>query len=968
MKSSYPEKHINEIRHFLSKLQSIQSDKNISSDISKTEELLTNLEELIKEEIKAENKYRRIVENMQDMYFRADLEGNLIMVSPSIKNILGYTPEEAIGNKIAENFYADPEKRLELLDILKEKGEANNYEVNLISKDGRIVPILSNSHFIYDKKGNPTSIEGTITDITKRKKAEHALKESEEKFRTLTNQLPVGVYRTTRDGYFIYFNPALAEMLGYEEKELKQIAVPELYKDGKDREDGIQYLKKHPEGITQREIQLITKQGSVIIVNDHINTVLDDDGNIKYFDGVLEDITERKRTEQALKESEEKFRQLAQTTSTAIMVYQGNKWVYANPAAERISGYSQEQLKTKNFWEFVAPEYQEMIKQRGQKRQKKETVPTGYEFKIITKEGRQRWVYLEGSVMEYQGKPAGLISVIDITEMKNTEKALKEKNKKLQAAEEKLKATNNALKEINKELEKQKEELEIAKNEAEENAAKRNSLLEAIPDMIFVFDKDGYIIDYHAEKREFLYKQPENFLGKKVDEVLPSYLVNLTYEKIEKVLTTGNVEEYEYELKLRNKKFVFESRMVMLNQNSTLAIVRDITETKEAREELIKAKEKAEESDRLKSAFLANMSHEIRTPVNGIVGFTQLLRDQEYSQEEQEEFFDIIDLNSSQLLQIINDIIDISKIEANQLNINEQTFSLNKLMDELYNSYELELQQNNKTHLSVELHKGLTEGEDKIKTDAIRLKQVMSNLLTNAAKFTEKGTIDFGYKLTDGNEFLFFVKDTGIGIPEDKQKVIFDHFRRAHETRASKYGGTGLGLSISKRLVEMLGGKIWVESKENEGANFFFTLTIQRMKTSPESEKENKTTKSYEWDQEKILVVEDDPFCQKFIRELLKSTQAELKFANNGADALKIFRANPDVSIILMDIKLPDKDGLELTSKIRELNKEVPIIATTAYAMENDKKTAIESGCNEYLSKPLNKKTLLQTISKYLNK
>jgi CheY-like chemotaxis protein len=279
----------------------------------------------------------------------------------------------------------------------------------------------------------------------------------------------------------------------------------------------------------------------------------------------------------------------------------------------------------------------------------------------------------------------------------------------------------------------------------------------------------------------------------------------------------------------------------------------------------------------------------------------------------------------------------------------------------------VELKQKNKIHLTVKVNKELKTGEDNIRTDPIRLKQIMTNLLTNAAKFTDNGTIDFGYKLSGEDEFLFFVKDTGIGIPAEKQKIIFNHFRRAHETKASKYGGTGLGLSISRRLVEMMGGKIWVESEENQGAHFFFTLNAKKQEAYPEIEKEDTRLKSYNWNHSKILVVEDDPSSQRFIRETLKSTRANVLFTDNGADAIKNFTANPDTSIILMDIKLPDKDGLEITRKIREINKDVPIIATTAYAMENDKSQAIEHGCNDYLSKPLDKNELLKTMNKYMH-
>jgi signal transduction histidine kinase/ActR/RegA family two-component response regulator len=451
-----------------------------------------------------------------------------------------------------------------------------------------------------------------------------------------------------------------------------------------------------------------------------------------------------------------------------------------------------------------------------------------------------------------------------------------------------------------------------------------------------------------------------------VDDVLPTEIVQLTHQMIREVLEHNQVKEYNYELTIGDKNYIFESRMVPLTKNSTLAIVRDVTERKEAQEALIKAKEKAEESDRLKSAFLANMSHEIRTPINGIIGFTQLLRDQEYTPEERNEFFDIIDLNSKQLLQIINDIIDISKIEANQLIIKKKTFALNQLMDELYNTYRIELSQYSKEHLDLILKKELEDDTDYVFTDMIRLKQIMTNLLGNAIKFTEQGQIEFGYKCTGKNQFIFFVKDTGIGIPKEKQKLIFSHFRRAHESMASKFGGTGLGLSISKKLVEMLGGEIWVESTENRGASFFVHIPIERKAVNASQKEQTTGEPEYQWNEFKIMIVEDNLPSQRFIKEVIKPTHADIILASSSEEALKQFHAHQDINLILMDIKLPDQDGFQTTRAIRQEDKEIPIIATTAYAMETDKKVAIKNGCNDYLAKPINKKELLKTISKYL--
>ncbi|MGM0497420.1 MAG: PAS domain-containing sensor histidine kinase [Bacteroidota bacterium] len=509
---------------------------------------------------------------------------------------------------------------------------------------------------------------------------------------------------------------------------------------------------------------------------------------------------------------------------------------------------------------------------------------------------------------------------------------------------------------IKKEKEKQKQELIEAKEKAEKNEAKSRGLLAAIPDMMFVFDKDGYITDYHAENKDDLYAKPELFLNKKVEDALPPHLAKISREKIKQVIEHKSVEEYEYEITLNNEKHIFDSRMVYLNPGKTLAIVRDITENKQAEQELrkreallnsiinnlpfdfwarnqegicfiqneksienwgnllgkktedydsskelinrwnknnkkafegdivteeyscankhgknlhfqnfvapikdknrvigimglnfdiskrkqherelIKAKEKAEESDYLKSAFLANMSHEIRTPMNAILGFAQLIINQKLSDGEQMEYLNIIYLKTMHLLQIINNIIDLSKIEANQVKIRNQTFPVNQIFKELLEEYKTILQKNNKTNIQLKVPENCIQKEIYIHSDKTRIHQILSILLTNAVKFTEKGYIEFGFH-KGKDQILFYVKDTGIGIPHDKQEVIFHRFRQAEDYSTRRYGGTGLGLSISKSLTKIMGGKIWVESKENEGSCFFFTIPLNKY---PDSETEN---------------------------------------------------------------------------------------------------------------------------------
>jgi CheY-like chemotaxis protein len=393
-----------------------------------------------------------------------------------------------------------------------------------------------------------------------------------------------------------------------------------------------------------------------------------------------------------------------------------------------------------------------------------------------------------------------------------------------------------------------------------------------------------------------------------------------------------------------------------------LAIVRDTTARKNLEKKLIEAKNKAEESDRLKSAFLANTSHEIRTPMNAIVGFSKLLKSGKLDKQKQQEYTNNILEKGNQLLQIINDIIDVSKIEANQLNINKSRFSLNKLFDEIHHDFKNEIEKNEQIELSV--NREVKNGHY-IYLDKTRVKQILSNLLSNAFKYTDKGKIETGYQLLDKDNILFFVKDTGVGVDKEKQDIIFDSFRKSDNSTTRLYGGTGLGLSISKALVELMGGKIWVESELNQGASFYFTLPYEpAYKVSEDIQIEE--SKTYNWKGKKILIVEDDELSYEYLKEILKDTKANILHAKDGQAAIDYCKKDQSLDLVLMDIQLPGIDGNTATQKIREFDEDIPVIAQTAYALEEEKKKILQAGCNDYVSKPINEEKLYEKIHNYL--
>jgi len=375
---------------------------------------------------------------------------------------------------------------------------------------------------------------------------------------------------------------------------------------------------------------------------------------------------------------------------------------------------------------------------------------------------------------------------------------------------------------------------------------------------------------------------------------------------------------------------------------------------------------KAEESDRLKSAFLANMSHEIRTPMNGILGFADLLNDDFIDPDEKRRFINIIKTNGQHLLSIINDIIDISKIDSNQLKITNVNFNLNHLLDELFIAYQNEIVQKGKTEITLQLDKALQDAQSHIISDDIRLRQILYNLISNSLKFTKSGFIRFGYSLS-GDNLEFFVQDTGKGIAANKQSIIFERFRQEEETHTRQFGGTGLGLTISKALVELMGGKIWLSSEEGDGSTFYFTIPYIPFVAQPEpSHEKNHQKNHFDFSRKTILAADDVQVNLDLISVYLKKTNASLLFANDGKEALEICKNNPAVDLVLMDIQMPVMNGYEATREIRKFNKDLPVIAFTAYVFANDKIQCLEAGCNDFIPKPMDKNLLLKMLNKYL--
>ncbi|MCW2120006.1 ATP-binding protein [Flavobacterium sp. 7A] len=389
----------------------------------------------------------------------------------------------------------------------------------------------------------------------------------------------------------------------------------------------------------------------------------------------------------------------------------------------------------------------------------------------------------------------------------------------------------------------------------------------------------------------------------------------------------------------------------------------DISERKQLEIDLKIAKEKAEESDRLKSAFLANMSHEIRTPMNGILGFAELLKKPDLKEKKQQKYIRIIEKSGVRMLNIINDIINISKIESGQMEIYTQESNINEQLEYINNFFTLEAE---KKEIQLSCKKELPNENALMTTDREKVFAILTNLVKNAINHTQSGTVEFGY--VRKNDFLeFYVKDSGIGVPLNRQSAIFERFIQADIANKMAQQGAGLGLSISKAYVEMLGGELWLESEEGRGSVFYFTLPFQNIKGS--SKIINIAVKNPLSlicnPKLKILIAEDDSISRMLILKVIKEFSRDIIIAKNGLEAVTACQDNHDIDLILMDAQMPKMDGYEAMEEIRKFNKEIMIIVQSAYALSGDKEKAIAAGANEYITKPIKSEKLKQLVFRY---
>ncbi len=841
-----------------------------------------------------------------------------------------------------------------------------NKEYKIVRKNDNIERWVHGlGRLVFNETGEPIKMIGTIRDITECKEAEEKLLQEQLFSKKLLDSLPGIFYLYTYpDLKLVLWNKNHETLLGYEADEMRNRYIMDWHIPQADQavQTAVDYVMDV--GYNVLESPLMSKDGRYVPFL--MTGVRFEMGNQRYLMGIGIDITERKKDEETIKTTKLLLEQtIEQSPVPIVLISMPDATIrMMNTACVKFLGIEDEPSYINLPINELVPTWKDYDVNGNPG--KTEDLPIfkslmgvkteGEERSLVTKFGEKHIELVSAyPIKDDKGNIiAGYLMIMDITERKKAELALKESREKFM------------------------------------------KIFDLAPVLISISNyNDGTYIDVNSyaliisgfTRDEVVGHKPVEIGWLKQEDRLK--LVNMLYE-------TGRIDKLE--LPFRTKQgdvfwgLINGERIVIDNQDCILTITTDITERKkiefllkeineeietqneeylqineellQTNEELQYAKEKAEESDRLKSAFLANMSHEIRTPMNGILGFTELLKEPHLTGEKRQQCISIIEKSGARMLNIINDIISISKIESGLVEVVQSLTNINEQIEYIYTFFKPEAEQNG---IELYMKNSLPSKEVTIITDREKVYAILTNLVKNALKFTHAGSIELGYYKKD-SMLEFYVKDTGEGILPEQKAIIFERFRQGSESLNRNYEGAGLGLSISKAYVEMLGGTIWVESEPRKGATFYFTLPIQKDEYEkydlPKQEPVLLNNRSFSR-RLKTLVVEDDVTSEMLIVLDIQSICREILIAKTGLEAIDLVKKNDDIDLILMDNKMAEMDSIEATKEIRTINKEVVIIAQTAFALHDERDKMINAGCNDYISKPFNQSSLLSIIKKY---
>jgi PAS domain S-box-containing protein len=919
--------------------------------------------------------YITLTQNSPDVIMRFDRNYRHLFVNSTIYDQLGLKPELFINKSHHEMGIFDTalcDFWEEQIKKVFETQKPNEVEFSIpknetvVYYEWRLFPEL-NSH------GEVNTVLAVARDISFKKNAEYSLKISEERLKLALAATSDGIWDWNMKSDEIYFSPRYFTLLGYNTGELKNNLDgfrEILHPEDRDRvfKTIRELIKSHKESL-EMEFRLLRKDGSYAWMLSRGTMSYDEsDVNSVRIVGTNVDITFRKR--------QDAIQKTILDISNAVVTTRNLQELFEK-IQEILSGI----IDTTNCYVALYDKKTDLITLPFHKDEKDRflefpagktltayVIRTGAVQLVDSERDRQ---LTEAGEIEDAGTPAvsWLGVPLRIDDSIFGVFTVQSYDERVKYNEEDVKILEFVSDQIAIAIARKKDEDNIRENEI-----KQRRIIESSPDGLLVTDNSGMIIDHNTSI--------VNMLRIKNDKLRNSnyldFINPLELEKVREIFIETTRSGYQKNkeiqmIRIDGSEFYAEISVGLI-QNSENSLesfvinVEDITERISYESNLKIAKEKAEESDRLKSSFLSNMSHEIRTPMNAIIGFAELLSQNNLDDKDRKEFISHINQGSETLLNLIDDIIDISKIEAGQIRLNNVAFRLSSVFSELHTLFSKNLKRQNRENLTFKIDHNGFDPEINIISDAFRLRQILINLISNAFKFTEKGEVRFGIKNVDKDYIRFYVKDTGIGILKEKQQLIFDRFRQGFDSKTKFYGGTGLGLAISKHLVELLGGEIFVNSEPENGSEFIFSIKYTKTTEVVKPKEKQVINILHDWKNKTILVAEDEMSNYLLINEILKDTAVNLIWAKDGREVVNLFKENQEVDLILMDIQMPVINGYLATKEIKEIRKDVPVIAQTAYAMAGEREKSMKAGCDDYLSKPIKPRDLISAIARFLEK
>ncbi|MBE9115517.1 PAS domain S-box protein [Lusitaniella coriacea LEGE 07157] len=903
----------------------------------------------------SESKFRSIIENANDLIYVLNFDKQFTYVSPNVKEILGYEVEEMLGQPFSAFIY--PEERsictMVFQRFLDGESKVSGIEYRMKCKDGNYRWHVTNASILKDKFGNPFGCTGIARNISDRKHAEEQLSKSERFLNQAQRIACIGSWEFDLKTQKLTWSAEMFRIFGLDPSQSAPSLGehPHLFHpdDWPIVQNALQQMQTM--GITQQiEYRVIRPDGSLRYVEGRGEVIRNDRGEIVKLLGTALDISDRVQAEEALRESEQRFRNAFDTAAVGMcLLSPAGQFLQVNPSLCQMFGYSESELLTMNFQEITHPDDLETNLNYIRQLLAEEISCFHMEKRYFHKNRQLISVLLSVSlVRDSQEEPLYfIVQVQDITQRKHTEERLRQ-NEAL------LRATNEVL----------PLGLYVADNHTNQTLLVNEEFCR-----IWQLDELSTQIQAGALTNE----QVMSACTEKID--VTAFVPTSTPQEFSD--TSNTIED---EIPLLDGRILRRIYGLVRDENGVygfLYLFEDITERKRAEAELQKAKESAEAANRAKSTFLASMSHELRTPLNAILGFSQLLATDPFLDGQQKGHLQIINRSGEHLLATINDILSMSKIEAGRVTLNEIECNLHELLDSIYEMLQLKARGK-----GLGLHLQATPDVPRyVRVDEGKLRQVLINLLGNSIKFTEQGSVTLRVSAHRGEEtdeatvvLQFEVEDTGAGISPEEIEMLFEPFVQTRTGRSSKEG-TGLGLPISREFIRLMGGEIAVSSILNRGTTFSFEIPVTPTKKIGYG-RDRVTRKivgiSSTCPDYRILVVEDDLESRLLLVELLASVGFYVRTAEQGRKAVSLWQDwQPD--LILMDLQMPVMDGYKAMEQIRarerklQQQRSVPIIVLTANAFVEERDRVLGVGGNDFISKPFYREELLEKLASYLN-